>query len=182
MGAKKRAMQCFASQQSVQDYARHIEGLNTFRTYTLEARITHAEAYRWLAAADVEAQAHELLEQTQGRNADLLTKAEADFEKMQAHWLGQRAAWEQETQRLVDEKNAEVLAWTHRLDQLAEQAQQEALRHQDETLQLKSSVNALTASLTSLQAIHQTMLNSRSWRWTQPLRWLSSLLRASDHD
>ncbi|HEY4375420.1 MAG TPA: PIG-L deacetylase family protein [Burkholderiales bacterium] len=42
---KKSAMACFVSQHALQDYGRHIEGLNVFRTYTLGA-VAHAEAYR----------------------------------------------------------------------------------------------------------------------------------------
>lgn len=47
---KKAAMLCFQSQQNVQDYARHIEGLNTFRTYSLPAHIQYAEAYYCLSS------------------------------------------------------------------------------------------------------------------------------------
>ena len=46
---KLQAMQCFKSQQLAQDYAKHIEALNTFRTYSLPNTVSHAEAYRVLA-------------------------------------------------------------------------------------------------------------------------------------
>lgn len=183
---KERAMQCFESQQSTQNYARHIEGLNTFRTYTLGPQITHAEAYRWVASSDVDAQAQALQDRTLGRAPDFLSQVEADFEKMQTHWLGQRAAWDKEIQRLIDEKKAEVLAevaaWSQKLDRLTQQSQQESLRHQDKLQELNSVIHDLTASLNASLAIHQNMLNSRSWRWTQPLRWLSNLLRSSNQD
>ncbi len=42
---KQAAMQCFASQLAIQDYDRHIEGLNTYRTYTLDKEATRAEGY-----------------------------------------------------------------------------------------------------------------------------------------
>ena len=50
---KLQAMQCFKSQQLAQDYAKHIEALNTFRTYSLPNTVSHAEAYRVLAPEEV---------------------------------------------------------------------------------------------------------------------------------
>ena len=50
---KLQAMQCFKSQQLAQDYAKHIEALNTFRTYSLPNTVSHAEAYRVLAPDEV---------------------------------------------------------------------------------------------------------------------------------
>jgi LmbE family N-acetylglucosaminyl deacetylase len=51
--AKARAMACFASQQARQDYARHIEALNVWRTYTLPGPVRHAEGYTHLRGADL---------------------------------------------------------------------------------------------------------------------------------
>lgn len=48
--AKRAAMQCFASQVLRQDYARQIEALNTYRTYTLPRQVLAAEAYRVVSA------------------------------------------------------------------------------------------------------------------------------------
>ncbi|MBU3739737.1 MAG: glycosyltransferase, partial [Rhodoferax sp.] len=42
---KRQAMACFVSQQPHQDYARHIEALNHYRSYTLPASVQQAEAY-----------------------------------------------------------------------------------------------------------------------------------------
>jgi LmbE family N-acetylglucosaminyl deacetylase/CTP:molybdopterin cytidylyltransferase MocA len=50
---KKRAMQCFASQQAQQDYARHIGALNEYRSYTLPAGHMAAEAYLVLGPAEL---------------------------------------------------------------------------------------------------------------------------------
>ncbi|MCP5425562.1 MAG: PIG-L family deacetylase [Gammaproteobacteria bacterium] len=46
---KQRAIQCFASQLAEQDYDRHIEALNRYRTYTLPRTVQAAEAY-WVVA------------------------------------------------------------------------------------------------------------------------------------
>lgn len=53
---KQQAMVCFASQQRIQDYRRHIDGLNNFRTYTLPPDIKAAEAYYVLDGATLQNQ------------------------------------------------------------------------------------------------------------------------------
>ena len=47
-GGKWRAMGCFESQLQMQDYRRHIEALNVYRSYTLGGDCRLAEAYRWV--------------------------------------------------------------------------------------------------------------------------------------
>jgi len=44
---KHAAMACFPSQLAVQAYDRHLKALNIFRTYTLPAAVTAAEAYEY---------------------------------------------------------------------------------------------------------------------------------------
>lgn len=51
--SKKLAMSCFGSQLARQDYVRHIEALNTYRTYTLPEQVQAAEAYWIVTAADI---------------------------------------------------------------------------------------------------------------------------------
>jgi LmbE family N-acetylglucosaminyl deacetylase len=70
---KKQAMQSFVSQQASQDYARQVEGLNTYRTYTLGLNIQQAEAYRLLTA-------DALWEETAGLST-------AENNSTRAHWL-----------------------------------------------------------------------------------------------
>ncbi|RAK56948.1 PIG-L family deacetylase [Phenylobacterium deserti] len=50
---KQAAVACFASQLERQDYGRHVEALNQFRTYTLPKDVTAAEAYLVLSAEDI---------------------------------------------------------------------------------------------------------------------------------
>lgn len=212
---KKRAMLCFESQQSVQDYARHIEGLNTFRTYTLEACVTHAEAYHWLPATAVATNASLQLSVTRGWGEDLLTKAEAESERTQAEWVRQRTALEGEIQRIEAEKNTAILDWTRQVVDFEKGAHEQEARYQRDVSILQADVQSLQSTITSLQSTittleskiatsqstiavlgatiesqqlllaslqeaHQTVLNSRSWRWTRPLRWLSNWVRASN--
>ena len=47
---KEAAMRCFESQLAQQDYVRHIQALNQYRTYTLSREILAAEAY-WVVTA-----------------------------------------------------------------------------------------------------------------------------------
>lgn len=53
MDAKRDAMGCFASQHVSQDYARHMEALNVYRTYTLPAIVRAAEAFRIVTPVDL---------------------------------------------------------------------------------------------------------------------------------
>jgi len=50
---KQQAMRCFTSQLAQQDYSRHISALNIYRTYTLPATVTAAEAYWVLSASEL---------------------------------------------------------------------------------------------------------------------------------
>jgi LmbE family N-acetylglucosaminyl deacetylase len=56
---KAQAMRCFVSQQAQQDYARHIDALNQYRSYTLVRSVQAAEAFYVLSAAELN-QAHRL--------------------------------------------------------------------------------------------------------------------------
>lgn len=51
LGTKEAAMRCFESQLVQQDYVKHIQALNQYRTYTLPRGVLAAEAY-WVVAAD----------------------------------------------------------------------------------------------------------------------------------
>lgn len=51
---KHEAMKCFKSQIKRQDYIRHIEALNQFRTYTLSAEFIAAEAYCMYSAVELQ--------------------------------------------------------------------------------------------------------------------------------
>lgn len=42
---KQKAMKCFLSQQKTQNYIEQIEGLNSFRTYTVDKSIKYVEAF-----------------------------------------------------------------------------------------------------------------------------------------
>lgn len=60
MERKQRAMACFTSQNAMQRYDETIAALNRYRTYTLPAEVTAAEAYILTSAEDVAADPFEL--------------------------------------------------------------------------------------------------------------------------
>jgi cell division septum initiation protein DivIVA len=121
-------MRCFASQQTTQDYARHVEGLNTFRTYTLDPAVRYAEAYHHIPAEGLQARLAQSAIPTR---------------------MGVRDAYRAEGLLRAAEASAA---------QLQAQAQQQS------------------AAVAELAQAHRDLLNSRSWRWTRPLRWLAARL------
>ena len=57
---KRQGMHCFSSQLSQRPYARVIEALNTYRTYTLDASISHAEAFFYLSRNQITSGLHDV--------------------------------------------------------------------------------------------------------------------------
>lgn len=54
LATKEAAMRCFGSQLQQQDYVGHIQALNRYRSYTLSAAVTSAEAYWVLTAQELD--------------------------------------------------------------------------------------------------------------------------------
>ena len=202
---KQQAMQCFKSQQQVQDYAKHIEALNTFRTYSLPATVTHAEAYRVLAPAEVlqaasenhwahavlaaaEAGAEALQLQVISQN-QLLTRLQdqwqTDSQSMRKHeeaLLKRVDALSDELKQLGIENERKRIE-IERLTQLASGLQQTLHQTQEELsstiAQTQSELAQTKTELAQEQALRQVMLNSNSWRITKPLRWLVQLFSSN---
>ena len=53
LARKRAAMNCFASQLQQQRYDEHVLALNRYRSYTLGAQVTHAEALQIMRAEDL---------------------------------------------------------------------------------------------------------------------------------
>ena len=145
---KLRAMQCFASQNAVQNYARHIEALNIYRTYTLPPPVLYAEAYAVISAQALAGQmgvGTGLLRGVMDRWTELaLTAATAHAETLQT---GMAA-----TQQLIGLLQAQCV-----------QAQEQTKQYQ--------------AALVMSQNEQQNLLASHSWRVTAPLRAFRDWLR-----
>lgn len=138
---KHQAMHCFVSQLKQQDYARHIEGLNTFRTYTLTSEVKFAEAYRCIQWADLGTQTE--------RPSPMAAEAILAIPDAKAEGLLQQILDLQKTQQ---QTSSQLEALTAHAQELAKQNE---------------------AHAQSLQQV----LNSNSWRITQPLRWATAHIR-----
>ena len=153
--AKHEAMQVFVSQNAVQNYARHIEALNTYRTYTLAPSVQFAEGYCVIhpqALADLIAKGGELSDRVMDRwTESALSAATAHAEALQA---GMVAA----------QQNSGALL--HRLGVL-----------EQKLLQMEVQSAQLSEALAASQGERQQLLSSTSWRITAPLRRLMRFLR-----
>lgn len=79
---KRAAMQCFGSQLAMQAYDRHVEGLNVFRSYTLQSSVQAAEAFELTDAATLRACGQAFLASEYSRQRDshlMLLPEDADF-------------------------------------------------------------------------------------------------------
>ncbi len=156
---KCKAMQCFPSQATGQDYPRHIEALNVFRTYTLPASVRYAEAFNMLAPAQLAAElqaGQDLVGSATNRwITHVLAAAEASVETLQNQLVEQT--------RLLANLQA----------QSATERQELVLRQ----VQAFEKIGQLTAALARTNELNQEMLGSSSWRITRPLRSLMYLLR-----
>ena len=193
---KLQAMQCFTSQLQTQNYAKHIEALNTYRTYALPLDVSHAEAFyvlqphevlsvasevRWfhnvMAAAEADAEALQLQVVQQGRQMDRLqNQFRADIQTLQQHadaLLKRTEVLGDELQRVSVENERKRIE----VERLATELNQERLEAKEklnqERLQASAKQNELLLALQEERQMRETLLNSKSWRITKPLRWLA---------
>lgn len=145
---KAAAMDCFISQQQQQNYSRQIEALNIYRTYTLPASVSHAEAYAVLTPQYWEGE---------------LNKLEHPADEVRTRWT--ETALVAATVRCEATQNSlfECQRELHRL--------QSALVSSDE--RLKMSGLALQHAKEDVEKLQR----SSSWRLTAPLRFISRSLR-----
>jgi LmbE family N-acetylglucosaminyl deacetylase len=78
---KQEAMASFVSQLAIQDYRHKIQCLNSYRTYTLPAQVTAAEAYYVLNGAELVAQPSLIFGRT--RQTTVLEKAYAKISELE---------------------------------------------------------------------------------------------------
>jgi LmbE family N-acetylglucosaminyl deacetylase/glycosyltransferase involved in cell wall biosynthesis len=70
LSQKERALACYASQLKLNDYRSKILGLNRYRSYTLPAEVTHAEAFWRLASEEACAASLELVRWQMAREGE----------------------------------------------------------------------------------------------------------------
>ena len=182
---KLQAMQCFVSQLQTQNYAKHIEALNTYRTYALPLDVSHAEAFyvlqpaevlsavskdRWfhavMAAAEVGAEKLQLQVVQKDRQIDdLQNQFRSDLQNLQHHantLLKRTEVLGAELQRVSVENERKRIE----IERLAKELNQERL-------EASAKLNELLLALQEERQMRETLLNSKSWRVTKPLRWLA---------
>jgi predicted nucleic acid-binding Zn-ribbon protein len=191
---KLQAMQCYKSQQQSQDYAKHIEALNIYRTYSLPASVTHAEAYLVLKPEEVLQAASE----NRWMNS-VLSAAEVGAEALQLQVISK----DQLIARLQDQGRIDIQAMRDheqallkRIELLGDELSQLGIENerkrveierlsnvtvavQDELSLVKNSLAHTQNELAHEQAQRQIMLNSNSWRITKPLRWFMQLFSSN---
>ena len=200
---KRQAMQCFESQLKLQNYAKHIEGLNTYRTYTLKTKATHAEAYKKLGVADIPLIHNMEHERAHGQLAACLKAAEVQTELSLQAWSSERNVLLENIRDLQNSKSlldariekltfelrqASVFGNTkereiQELQNLARSQQRLLESAEEEKVELDSKLHSTQAqkvelerSLIQVSSALNTVLNSRTWRWTRVLRLLGQWL------
>jgi len=155
---KARAMQCFSSQLKEQAYAEQIDGLNRFRSYTLGAAVSHAEAYCLLDQADAALFAGE---QRPEHHSLALLAAEGQLQQATA------------TAEQVDAQQGEQLS------RLQVERAEMASELERRVVECQTLNRENTNQAEALREAHESLMLQRgsiSWRITAPLRFVKSLI------
>lgn len=172
---KKQAMGMFESQLAVQPYDRHITALNVFRTYALPG-VEAAEGLCTVAPHELAAWADSYGTAASPGLGDVtesaLKLAHASVENLQQSLTA--------AQRMVAEQRRQIAS----LDAMLEGTRAELERTRAELAATVEQRNSLQWERDHVQAERdrvtaelQAMQQSRSWRYTRPLRWLMRRLR-----
>jgi uncharacterized protein YoxC len=156
---KLQAMHCFKSQQLAQDYAKHIEALNVFRTYSLPANVTHAEAYRVLApqevlhAASVNQWVHSVLSAAEaGAEALQLQVISQDrlMARLQDQWRTDSQAMREHTEALLK-----------RVELLGDELRQLGIENERKRIEIERLVNASAGLQAELSRVQNAMVHNQ---------------------
>lgn len=189
---KRQAMQCFASQQARQDYARHVEGLNTYRSYYLGAEIRQAEAFRRIAPdalTQLDARLGDpLLGLGHPWHDEVLSVAQAQAEQLQDQLLAQTQLLAQAQTQLAQAQSLQ------QSQQTLAQTQQQALleRFDREMLEARNTLARQQQTLAELQwardhglaekqALTRDLLTQQA-RYTQDVQQLQHDLARTQQD
>lgn len=182
---KRQAMQCFASQQARQDYARHVEGLNTYRSYYLGDEVRQAEAFRRIAPEALTQLDARLGDPLHGLghpwHDDVLSVAQAQAEQLQNQLLAQtRLLAQAQTIQQVQQAQAQTQqqALLERFDREMLEARNALARQQQTLAELQW---AREHGLAEKQALTRDLLAQQA-RYTQDVQQLQHDLARTQHD
>ena len=164
---KEAAMACFASQLELQSYADQIDGLNTFRTYTLPKSVSRVEAFHLLSRKAALAFDYNLSPQ---QYDDVLRQSATAIDQFKH---AQQAMLVQLDQRQQLEK-LQVL----QLEQLQElhELQLQKQRTDINASQLSYELQHKCGEVLQLQEEVRHVYRSLSWRITRPLRGIRRII------
>ncbi len=174
MPLKRRAFSCFRTQLARQSYAEQIEALNRFRTYTLDPKVEAAEAF-CLVDSDVlpilvamEKPHHATVALI---NAQRRIRAVHEEAIHLNRSLEKSRQWNQKLEEDIEELR------THLTESQAKAArlEQEFALHRDQSAH---RIAHLEHELATTREALETVLSSKSWRYTRPIRWLARKARA----
>ena len=181
---KQKAMQCFASQLTTQNYAKHIEALNTYRTYSLPVDITHAEAFCVLKPEE----ALQAASETRWFQS-VMSAAEAGAEALQWQVVAQskqleslQLQWQNESKAMREHADALL----KRTEVLTDELQRVSIENERKRIEIerlvavnaqdKSAADAfnlqMQQALAEERSFREALQNSLWWKLTKPLRWL----------
>lgn len=147
-GQKRAAMECFKSQLQLQNYKEQIEGLNKFRTYTLDRSVEYAEAF-WIG--------------------DKKNAIELYESKNIEQFFGALQRASKENEELWHLKNS----YEERFYGSCEE-----LKGVGEELQrANGELQRANERIDELNNINWLLQNTISWKITKPLRYLSSKIK-----
>ena len=166
---KQSAMLMFPSQLAHQDYKRHIQALNTYRTYTLPASVRYAEALTLVTPDQLvvpEALGFDPIRHMMHQRMDsAMISAEASNSIL-------KDALEKQAQELLAAE-AVLRQTTSHLEKTRYELNEAGISHQSLVAQLANAQQERDEVRQQLAS----MLNSRAWRFTAPLRWFSRWVR-----
>lgn len=182
LAKKRRASTCFRTQLARQPYHEQIEGLNRFRSYTLEPGVKAAEAFCVVETHDL------ILLMATGkpqRSTMALLSAQRHIRAVREEAvllydnLVQSQKWSEKLEADLSELRRQLQESHARIQEVAKDGEERvaaALKQGEERVIALQSV--MQSRIDELEGQLRDVLNSRSWRYTEPLRNTARSLRS----
>ncbi len=161
---KQLAVGCFRSQLARQHFDAQLFGLNRYRTYTLPASVQAAEAFCRVDAPDL---AVLLAGERPATQTVTLMQAQSQLDAARVQAQSQLDMAREHTEELERTIAEQALEMTR--------LEQRAGRFEDLAAQNARQIERLAAALANHEASIAHIFQTRSWRWTKPMRDLSAV-------